>query len=169
MNPAELVEIGYVVRTHGVKGQLRILFDENIKELSVSEALFLLQKGKQIPFFIKEIEYINDQEAFILFEDIISKEDAQLFTKKPLWGKKDYLIEGEEEGDDAYTGYIVYDENNNAIGEVIAEYPMKEYALLEVLYNQKNVLIPFHEEIILLVDDTKKIIQLKLPEGILEL
>ena len=69
----ELVQIGYVIKTHGVQGHLRIAFDENIKELSEQEALYFLVKGNQIPFFIKTISYFKNGDALVLLEEITNK------------------------------------------------------------------------------------------------
>lgn len=168
MSSGELAEVGYVVRTHGVKGHLRIIFTVLIKELSVSEALFLLQKGNKMPFFIKEIEYLNPVEAFIQFEDINTKEDAGMFAKKPVFAKQEMLMqtEGDEE---TIEGYIVVDQDKNEIGRVVETLHMQEYDLLEVEYNGKNILLPFHDDIIINWDKNKKIICLNIVEGLLEL
>ena len=69
-----LVEIGYVIRTHGVKGHLRIAFDDYCKELSVSEALYFLVKGAYLPHFIAEISYFDNGDALVLLEEIQVRE-----------------------------------------------------------------------------------------------
>lgn len=168
MNPVNLAEVGYVVRTHGVKGHLRINFTKNIKELSVGEALFLLQKGMPAPFFIKEIEYLQGTEAFVLFEDITTKEDAQLFTKKPVYGPEENLVT-QTEHEKNFEGFLVKDQNNTSIGNVLSSLDVQEYDLLEVDYNGKSILLPFHENIIIRIDEKKKVITLQILEGLLTL
>ena len=93
----ELTEIGFVIKTHGVKGQLRIAFNENIKELSVSEALYFLVKGVKMPYFIQQIEYFKDGDALVQVEELTNKEDAEYFTKKPVFGNKSYQLEEMED------------------------------------------------------------------------
>jgi len=168
--PTQLAEIGYVVKTHGVKGHLKITFKENCIELSTGKALFFLSKGTQVPYFISHIEYIADQEAIVLVEDVNSPELAERFTKKPVWGDAAFL-EAEEETDDSidYAGYIVVDDSIGEIGPVTGLYQMSDYDLLEVTYMDREVMIPFHEDTILEIDDDKRVITMKLPDGILEL
>lgn len=168
MSSGELAEVGYVVRTHGVKGHLRINFQDNVKELSVSEALFLLHKGNKTPFFIKEIEYLQENEAFILFEEIHSKEDAQLFTKKPVYASKG-IISPDAENEITFEGFIVKNQYDNEIGTVVATIHVHDYDLLEVAVNKKNILLPFHTDVIISIDEIHKVISLYIADGLLEL
>ena len=115
----ELTEIGFVIKTHGVKGQLRIAFNENIKELSVSEALYFLVKGVKMPYFIQQIEYFKDGDALVQVEEITNKEDAEYFTKKPVFGSKTYQLSEDEEEVTPFLGYQVVDEIAGEIGGVI--------------------------------------------------
>ncbi|MBC8173175.1 MAG: 16S rRNA processing protein RimM [Chitinophagales bacterium] len=169
MNTDELSEIGYVVRTHGVKGQLRISLNENIKELLTGGALFLLQKGRQIPFFIKELEYINASDILVLFEDINSKEEADMYARKPVWGKKELMETELKKEETGYIDFSVVDENKKEIGRVTDQIDMHEYELIEVEYNGKHILIPLHQETFIEADEKNKILCLKIPEGLLDI
>lgn len=171
MQTEKLIEVGYVIRTHGVKGQVRISFFENIKELSQKDALFLLLKENKIPFFINSVEYVNDTNAFIAFEGIDSKEDAELFTKKPVWATKNYSIEENEKvtAGEIFLGYTLQDKTTGKIGKVINVFDAQEYALAEVDYKGKNILIPLHKNILIRTDKKKKILYLDLPDGLTDL
>ena len=170
MATTELIEIGYVVKTHGVKGHLKISFNEHAKELSPQKALFFLVRGEKVPFFIQAIEYISTNEAIVLLDEIGSKEEAGRFTSKPVWGEKELVNEHEEE-EAVYdlTGYMVTDADLGEIGEVKAFYEMSEYDLIEVEHRGKEILIPFHDETVIGIDEEKKVIEMKLPAGILDL
>lgn len=169
MAATELVEIGYVVKTHGVKGHLKIIFNENIKELSTGEALFFLVKGEKIPYFIGKIEYIKDAEAIVLLDEISSPEEAERLSKKPVWGKKE-LVEFEVEDEDTFdlNDFIIMDEHMGEIGKVMNWYEMNEYILLETIYQGKEILIPFHDETVIDLNEEEKIIYMKVPDGLLE-
>lgn len=163
------VEIGFVFRTHGVRGHLKIHLDETIQELAPGQALFLLKAGRQIPYFIKEIEYLDTDSILVLFEEIQSKEEASLFMKKPVLADPSIIIEQEAEEAFTYEGYTVFDEQGKKIGAISAVHEMEQYELAEVDYNGKIVLIPLPEAFILATDDAEKTLQLRLPEGLLEL
>lgn len=165
----ELVEIGFVIKTHGVKGQLRIAFNENIKELSVSEALYFLVKGVKMPYFIQQIEYFKDGDALVQVEEITNKEDAEYFTKKPVFGNRSYLLSEEEEEVTPFLGYQVVDEIAGEIGNVIGYSDMGDYELIEVNFNGKDIMIPIHEDIIISIDEEKNTLYLRIPDGLLDL
>jgi 16S rRNA processing protein RimM len=49
----------------------------------------------------------------------------------------------------------------------IEEYPQQEMATIN--YNKKDILIPLNEQFIIKLDNKKKVIEMELPEGLLEL
>jgi 16S rRNA processing protein RimM len=166
----ELVDIGYVVKAHGVKGHFKIILTQLVKELSTSEALYFLIKGNKIPFFIEEIEYINERDIILLLEGITSKERAQQFAKKTVWTSSKYLLEEtvEEIQPNTYENYTVIDGNGTALGQVVNFFDMQEYILIEIVYKGKEVLIPVHDNSIIKIDEKDKTLILKIPEGLLD-
>jgi 16S rRNA processing protein RimM len=169
VNSIELVEVGFALRTHGVKGHIRIHFNEDMKEFSAGEALFLLQKTQKIPFFIKTIEYLTDLEAFVLFEEITSKEDAATFTKKPVYAAANTKQETVEETLPGLTGYMVLDASGTAVGTVTDVDDLQAYLLLTVDYKGVAKLIPMHADITVSISHSEKTITLKIPDGLLEI
>lgn len=163
----ELVSIGYVIKTHGVRGHLRIAFAENIKELSETEALYFLVKGSQVPFFIKEITYFKNGDALVLLEDINAMEEAGRFTKKELYGPEDYIETEEEDEEDPWVGFEITDETIGLLGNVTGSIDMGEYFLLELLFNGKPIMIPLHDDMIIELDEANKKITTRLPEGLI--
>ncbi len=165
----ELIEIGYVVRTHGVKGHVRISFNDHIKELSVSEALYFLVRGAMLPFFIEELEYLKDGTVIVKLEELHSMEEAGLYTKRPIYGPPEYLLPAEEEEEPALLDYLVVDERLGELGKVCGMIDMGEYALIEIIYQDRALMIPLHQDSLLGVDDAAKTIRVRLPEGLLNL
>ncbi len=163
-----LVEIGYVIRTHGVKGHLRIAFDDYCKELSVSEALYFLVKGAYLPHFIAEISYFDNGDALVLLEEIQVREEADLLTKKPVFGPGAWIEEPEDE-ETTFVGFTIQDEQFGVLGPVIAEADMGSYLLLTVQYQNREVLIPLHEHLIRSIDPDQLMVITGLPEGLIEL
>lgn len=163
-----LVEIGYVIRTHGVKGHLRIAFDEYCKELSVSEALYFLVKGAYLPHFIAEISYFDNGDALVLLEEVQVREEADLLTKKPVFGPSGWIEEPEEE-EESFVGFTIQDVQFGLLGPVVAEVDMGSYLLVTVAYQNRELLIPLHEQLISAVDEEKLVIITSLPDGLIEL
>ena len=68
-----------------------------------------------------------------------------------------------------YVGFSVWDENENEIGTVLDYVDIKNNHLLIVEINNREVMIPAHDALIIKVMKKDKIIQLKIPEGLLDL
>ena len=65
--------------------------------------------------------------------------------------------------------YQVLDDQQQLIGEIKDVYINGKQTLLEVLYQNKLVLLPISDELLIHVDRTNKTVQLRLAEGILDL
>ena len=68
-----------------------------------------------------------------------------------------------------YVGFSVYDENENEIGIVQDCVDIKNNHLLIIEIDKHEVMIPVHDALIIKVMEKEKIIQLYIPEGLLNL
>jgi len=162
-------ELGNIVKTHGLKGELILLLDvdqpEHYKKL---ESIFLEINGKLVPFFIQEISLRGNQ-ARLNIEDIGNQDAA-----RELMGKSVYLpltsLPKLKKGQYYYhdlVGLEVY-EQDRLIGTVREIIEAPNNMLLSVDHQGKEVLIPMEEEILLSVDLERSRIQTSLPDGLLD-
>lgn len=166
-----LVEIGTVGKPHGVKGTIRLHLEEAYLEDFLNAAvIFINTKGQQLPYFITDKKSGNTTIAKL--EDIDSKEDAMLLTNAPVFLKEEDVTVEVTELDLVFAhleNYQLQDQTLGMIGLItsIEEYPNQEMAVVH--YKGRDVLIPLHESLIQQIDDTRKVLIMDLPEGILEL
>lgn len=170
MKKDDCYQLGAVIKTHGLHGEVSILLDvdfpEDYKDL---ESVFLLQSGKLVPFFIDTI-HINKSKALVKFEDINSIEDASELVKNELYLPISLLPELPE-GKYYYhdlTDCEVFEEDQ-LIGIAREVIDLNSNQLLSVDTQGKEVLIPMMDEIMISVDTDAKKIHVKLPEGLLDL
>lgn len=70
MNIDACYQLGYVIKKHGVKGEVSVLLDVDFpEEYSELESVFVEINQKLVPFFIEAIQ-IRDDKAVIKFEHI---------------------------------------------------------------------------------------------------
>ncbi len=171
MKPSQCFQLGIVSRPHGLKGEVYIILDTDFPEdYTEMESVFLLQNGKLVPFFIERIQ-IRNAEALVKFEEVDDKEAALgikgLSAHLPL----DQLQE--LESDQFYfheiIGFQIIDENAGELGFVGQVYEAGHQDLIGMDYQDKEVLIPINDDIILTVDREKKTLLVNLPEGLLAL
>ena len=171
MNIDDCFQLGYIVKTHGTKGQVVAFFDVDYPEdYEDLESVFLEQKGRLIPFFIALLEPVQKGRFIIKFEDINTIEQAETLRNTAIYLPLDELPELEE--DQFYfhevIGYQVIDQNHGPLGTVKDFYDMPQQQLMAMEYLDQEMLVPVMDEIVLRADHKAKQLHVKLPEGLLE-
>jgi len=175
----EYISIGFTKKCHGVKGDLKIqIEDQYFEDFAKANVVFLEIKGRHVPYFIENIKNAND--LLLKLEEIDSKESANELTSKELFLQPKQIIKEEdrelelvEEEEklafEKYIGFSIIDEEIGTIGKIeeIVEFPQQEMAI--ILQDEKEILIPLHQDLIQKIEDKKQCIYMTLPEGILDL
>lgn len=172
MHADDCFRTGQIVKAHGFKGEVQAeVYLQNPELLENMESVFVEINQKLVPFFMEEIR-LADKRAIIKFEDVDSEEDTKYLMKRYFYIPLEEL--GEEEADEevsysALIGFKVLDKNLGELGEIedFVERPGQD--LLIMKYQDREIYIPVDYTIILKVQPRKKIIQVNLPEGLLEL
>lgn len=164
-------QLGYIMKTHGTKGQVVAFFDVDFpEEYDELESVFLLINGKLVPFFIDSLNPQDRGRSIIAFEDITSVAAAEKLKGAALYLPLNQLPELEE--DQFYfhevIGYTVVDEKLGELGTVQTFFDLPNQDLLAMEYQGHEVLIPVQDEIILRTSKKERKIYVNLPEGLLE-
>jgi 16S rRNA processing protein RimM len=170
MNIDECFELGYVIKPHGLNGAVDIFLDTDFPgDYKNLESVFVHIGQKLVPFFIRTIR-INGNKALVQLEGIDSIDQAE-----GLKGSKLLLPESmlPELGDkDFYfhelLGFEVTDVQHGMLGIVERFYDYPGQTLLGINHKGKEVLIPINDDIILNLDKEKKLIDVDLPDGLLD-
>jgi 16S rRNA processing protein RimM len=164
--------LGYIVRTHGIKGELQIYLDVDYPEdYEEMDSVLIEIKGELIPYFIKHINILQQNKAIVRLEDIDTIEKAQGLVGSSLFLPDDTLDELEE-GQFYYhqiKGYNVVDQSQGVLGTVITVYTPNSQDLIAMDYNGNEVLIPIVDDIVLNADHDTRTVHVNLPEGLLEI
>ena len=65
MREEDCYQLGEVIKTHGLKGEVSVLLDVDFpEEYSELESVFLQMEGNLVPFFIDSIQ-IHDKRALV--------------------------------------------------------------------------------------------------------
>ena len=172
MNIDTCYQLGYIVKTHGVKGQVIAYFDvdypEDYEEL---ESVFLQISGKLVPFFIDALDIQPNGRIIMKFEDVDSIVEAEKLKSIPLYLPLDNLPELED--DQFYfhdvIGYTIVDAVLGELGTVKEIYEMPHQDLMGMEYKGVEVLIPLQDELFDRADKEAKKLYVKLPEGLVDI
>jgi 16S rRNA processing protein RimM len=171
MGDAGFVEIGYIQRTHGINGELAVSLNSSVEfNPEELESVFLEIEGIPVPFFITRICFQNPEKAIVKFDDVDSIDQAQeLYGIKMLIPSRSVELKDEVYLSDL-VGYKVLNTDKSEVGVIVdyTEYSMNATFEL-VTPDGKHVLVPVAEELIVEVDTSAKLIEMELPEGLIDL
>lgn len=170
MRQDDCYQLGEVIKTHGLNGEVSISLEVDYPdEYQNLESVFLEQQGKLIPFFIETIQ-INKSRALVKFDDIDSLDEAKTIVKSKLFLPLNSLPEltpGQYYFHDLI-GCEVFEENSK-LGKIKEVIDLNGNQLLVVDFESKEMLIPLKDEILTKVDTKSKIVNVSLPNGLLDL
>jgi len=166
----ECYQLGTVVKTHGLRGEIVLFLDVDNPELyQEMESVLVDINGKLVPFFIESLQ-LNGDRAITALEDIETIDDA-----KQLVGKNLFLplknLPTLPEGGYYYHQLINFDFFNGSLllGKVKAVYEMPTGHLISVDHQGTEVLVPAEDAIVKKVDLENQAIHGELPDGLLEI
>jgi 16S rRNA processing protein RimM len=167
----EYFKIGKLVAVHGLKGEL-LLKHELGKKTSLKglQAVFIEDKKDSfIPWFVEFTKIKSEEEIYIKFESIDSRETAIKLTQKQLWvPEADFKKYAAKSAPASLLGYTIIHEGK-PLGKILELIEQPHQLLCRLEIEGKEVLIPLHEETLEKVNHAKKEVKVDLPEGLLEI
>lgn len=172
MNRESCYLLGYIVRTHGLKGELSIYLDVDYPEDYLElDSVFVETKGLLIPYIVSRINIQQKGKAIVKLETIDSIDSAQTLVGASLYLPEDALDELEE-GEFYYhqiTGYTIVDSKLGRLGPVKTVYTPNAQDLIAMDFEGDEVLIPVVDDIVGKADHEAREIHVNLPDGLLDI
>ena len=171
MNKNDCFFFGKITKTHGLKGEITIKLDvANPADFSDLRYLLIEDRGNLIPYFV-EYQKINGDKMFVQLQDVIKMEQALTFIGKAVFLPNELLPQLDD--DEFYykeiVGFKLIDAEKGEIGAIsdVLEYPTQ--AVIQVMKDGKEILIPIHDDIIQKVNKKTKTLNIKAPEGLIDM
>ena len=162
--PDTLLPIAEVSKSYGIQGEIIISFRESVG-LENDRPVFLLFEGLPVPFFITGIQRKGNRKAVMKLEGIDTLEDAEEITGKAvLIRPEDYGLEDEED-EESLVGFTLYDDKGRRIGIIDRIHDFSGNICLET--EGSDILIPFHEDLLISISAENREIILNISEGLL--
>jgi len=173
INKNDCLEIGYIQKPHGLKGELIIVFDNEMENaIEDVEILFIEVDGGLVPFFTEEegLRFKTDQSAICRLEFVDT-----LFKAKELVGCKvyvpnsDYYISDDQNVTSPLIGMRAFDSKYGDIGLISRVDDFSGNLVITVAHPRTEILISLSDEIITSIDEEKGEIHLNCPNGLIEI
>ena len=165
-----MIRIGKIVATHGINGALILTHVVgNSKWLKKEHILQVeMQKGSFIPYFISKFKENNNKEYLINIEDIDKIESAKKLVTKHVYVDENILSDFARQSPLLWIGFKVIDAGIGEIGIIEDVMQTGNQWLAKLIYKNTEVLIPLIDQTISSLDIKKKIINMTIPDGLLE-
>lgn len=165
-----MVRIGKIVATHGLQGTVILKhIVEQHNWLKVNDVLFIeLRKGSHIPYFVLDVKEKSIEEQHILLEEVASMEDAKQLVGKDVYASEKVLGKTSTESPLMWVGFSLVDKTVGGVGEIVDIIQVGHQWIATVVYENKEVLVPLVDEIILDVNIRNRFVRIDLPDGLLE-
>ena len=158
-----MIAVAQVLKSNGTDGELLLGFNGfGPEDIDLMEPVFIEFDGLLVPFFIESFTEKGNR-ALVRLTGIRSLADADEIT-----GRKVLIEYGEEEdGGDSVSGWTVIDEDGTVVGTVDGYEDIPGNTCLWVDTEKGQVLIPFHEDLVLSMDKASKTLRMTIPSGLL--
>ena len=158
--------IAQVLKSNGTDGGLLIsLLNIAPEDIDLQEPVFIEFDGLPVPFYFESFTPRGTSRALVHLTGIRNLKDADELSGSAVYA--DYF---EEEDEEDLTGWTVLDQKGTVVGTVVDYEDIPGNTCLWVERpDGQQVLVPFHEDLVLAADEQAGTITLTIPEGILEL
>lgn len=160
--------IGQITKTSGFDGSVIVRLRNKLPEdMPQPESVFLEIEGRPVPFIVVENHYEGGELLRLKFDGYDSAGKLSEYR-----GCNVFLAAGTNDPDAGqdnavFNRYTVKDTGGDVLGkiEVVIENP-GQFLLSVRTGDGRELLIPFHEDLIISIDQKRKIITMEIPEGL---
>ncbi len=167
-----MVTAGRVSGLFGAKGELSLtLYDDFPREPNLEEPVFVKIDSHTVPLFFTTFARRGQRGATVLFADIDTESRAAEFIGLEFY-TREYGAAGEETDEELYFEELVgwdIEIEGGGRGRITAFLESEFNPLFEIEIDGGTELIPAQDDFIVEVDERRRKIVMKLPEGLLGL
>ncbi len=165
----EMLEIGQIVNTFGVKGMVKIVpYTDDIRRFDKLKEIYVVQKNKETKYEIEEVKYHKNM-VLLKLKNIDTMNDAELLKQSSVQIERKDAIDLEE---DSYfivdlIGLKVVTDEQVELGNVVDIFNTGSndiYVVKDEL--GKQVLLPAISDVIKKIDMENKLITVHLIKGL---
>ena len=173
----EITSVGKLLKTHALKGEMNLMLDIDAGYLEEGNPAILDIDGIYVPFYADSVRTKGSFSYLVKFEGIDSEIEAKKLVNKTVYALRDrlkeYMLENYDEEYALYDdliGWTIEEADTGVIGKVVEIDTNTENELFIVeTPDGRTVYIPLTEDFIEQMDEERKTVHMRLPDGLLDL
>ena len=162
--PDDLVPLGKIIKPHGVKGELKV-FLYNDRSSTLKEGLYIWFKldEKFVKYSVNNLRGITKKSQILKIKEVDTFDKAMIISKKEFFVSRNDFEELDENSFylNDLIGCDVFDEKNQSLGKILDVLNFPANDVLLISYEDKEIMVPFVEDFILLFDLDNRLVKLK--------
>jgi len=162
-------EIGYISKTHGLKGHVILRTNDDIEiDAEIIKSVFLEINGSQVPYFIEECRP-NNTGYILKLETVEAVEESKKMIGKKVFSLPEFILENEDSLNE-FIGYRIIDTVLGDIGVINDIDDKTNNVIAKIIHaTGKEIILPFNDDLIEEIDDEAKTILFNAPQGLIEM
>jgi len=172
LDKSDFTSVGVMSKPHGTSGEVAIRLFPEIGDYDLSPSFIFIEINDElVPFRVSNSRYKTDNVILIKSSFLSSEKEI-----RALMGCTVYLPNKEIERSPAglnnlntFNGFKVVDTQKKVIGEITGIQDISGNPLFQIYNGEIEILIPVAEEFIININDKDKIVEMEIPEGLLDL
>jgi 16S rRNA processing protein RimM len=167
----EYRQAGKITGTHGLDGRVLVRHDLGSKTAfrKLKHIFVGLKRESYIPYFIEDVKIHNDEEVLLKLDEVDSVEAARLLAGKNIYLESELYAQMKPRAVSVdMKGFTVIDAEKGVLGTIADLFETPGQVLATVWYQGKEVIIPLVDATVVGIDGSRKTIQVRLPEGLLD-
>ena len=159
-----MLRIAQVLKSNGTEGEVLLsLLDIAPEDIDLQEPVFIEFDGLPVPFYFESFVQRGSNRALVHLTGVRSLKDADELSGQNIYA--DYF---EEESGEDLTGWNVVDPAGSLVGTVTDYEDIPGNTCLWVQRpDGSEVLLPFHEDLVVGLDESSTTLTLRIPDGLL--
>ena len=169
MHTAEYIELGVIQRTQGLRGNLVVKLHDDAPHFDSMSSLFIRIGHTLVPYRVERF-FRQYRKAILKLRGVDDPKAAYALQSRPIFVSQVMQPHLSTQGRhlDRLLGYHVSDTQEGSLGTVQAIYTPPQQKLLAIAYQGRELLVPYHAEIVIHVDHAQQTILVCLPSGFIK-
>ncbi|WP_118952141.1 ribosome maturation factor RimM [Taibaiella helva] len=163
--------IGKITGTHGLEGRVVLHHQLDDKQIwSKLPHIFIeLRRESYIPYFIEERKVMGPNEVLLKLDEIDSVEQARTLNGKQVYLEESVFARLKPKAVSVnMIGFRIVDRTAGELGTIDNLFETPGQVLATVQYKGREVMVPLVDATIVGIDAARKVVEVDLPDGLLE-
>lgn len=174
INRSEILEIGRLLKPHGVKGEITVELFGDI-DMTALKCVVVDIDGIFVPFFVQSVRPKTSETCLVKFDNLDTDGEVSMLALKPLFALKEDVELSDDSSDEGFyasdlIGFTAINPEGEMIGKIADVNDDTENTLFIIEKDGgETLLVPVAAEFICDIDSENSIVKLDLPEGLSDL